>query len=60
MKVYTLTCEDCGTITAGNVVERYRRMKCPRVGCENVVEFGELSPEQREHMIEHIERYRID
>lgn len=59
MKVFTSTCDDCGTIVSGNVLERHRRMKCPCLGCENVLRFSELSTEAQDHIVENIKRYRM-
>ena len=42
MKITTLTCANCGTIVAENVLEKERIMKCPNYGCEEILSFSEL------------------
>jgi uncharacterized paraquat-inducible protein A len=59
MRTITHTCPSCGTIVAANVLEENRRMKCPRLDCENVLRFDDLPSEAREYFLEHRERYRL-
>jgi uncharacterized paraquat-inducible protein A len=59
MKVYTLTCPDCGTVVAANELESSRVQKCPGLDCENVLRFEDLPEEAREHILDHAEKYDI-
>jgi hypothetical protein len=59
MKVYTLTCPDCGTIVAANELESTRVQKCPGLGCDNVLRFEDLSEGARKHILNHTEKYDI-
>lgn len=59
MRVETLSCPTCGTVVAANVLESYRVLKCPRVKCETVLRFDDLSEDVREHYTDNAERYRI-
>lgn len=59
MRIVTLTCPDCSTIVAANVLEDHRVMKCPGLGCEAVLRFSDLPEADREHVLEHRERYRL-
>lgn len=60
MRIETLTCPDCGTVVAANVLESQRKLKCPGLGCEQSLEFGDLPPDVREHYTENRDRYRMD
>lgn len=60
MKIITNTCPSCGTIVAGNVLERHRVMKCPGLGCDAVRRFEDLSPSDQEHIVNNLDRYRMD
>lgn len=60
MRIETLSCPNCGTVVAANVLESHRVMKCPRVGCESVLRFEDLSEDIRDHYVEHRDRYRMD
>ena len=60
MRIITLTCPDCGTIVAGNVIEEQRVMKCPNRTCQETLRFSDLDDEDREHILSHREKYRID
>jgi len=42
MRITTLTCSECGTIVAKNVLERERVMKCPYYECEEILSFEDL------------------
>lgn len=59
MRVITLTCEQCGTIVAANELEERRVMKCPGLDCGEVLSFQDLPREDREHFLEHRDRYRV-
>lgn len=60
MKIYTLTCPDCGTVVAGNVIESSRIMKCPGVNCGTELRFEDLSETARSHLVENQDQYSID
>lgn len=57
MKVYTLTCPDCGTVVAGNELESNRVQKCPGLDCTNVLRFDGLPEEGQEYILSHPEKY---
>ena len=59
MKIYTLTCADCGTIVAANELERRRVMTCPGLGCESTLRFTDLPETDRTTFLENRERYHI-
>jgi len=59
MRIITNTCAECGTIVAGNVLERHRVMKCPGMDCEAVRRFDDLSADDREYIVSNIEMYRM-
>ena len=48
MRIITLTCPNCGTIVAANVLERERVMNCPRLTCDEILAFEDLSAADRE------------
>lgn len=60
MRIITLTCPDCGTTVAGNVLESHREMKCPGLGCESVLRFGDLSEGDQSHILDNREKYRME
>jgi len=60
MRIVTYTCPDCGTVVAGNVLERNRTLKCPGLSCETVLRFSDLPAEDREHVLSNLERYRME
>lgn len=60
VSITTITCERCGTIVAGNVLERHRHMKCPRLGCEHVLRFSDLAEEGRVQLVERADQYAIE
>lgn len=60
MRIITLTCPNCGTIVAANELEKRREMKCPGLGCEEVLKFEDLATEEQEFFLEHREQYRMD
>jgi len=59
MIIVTRTCPNCGTIVAGNELERNRVMKCPGLGCEEVLRFADLPEADQEHYVDHMDAYRI-
>jgi len=59
MRLITLTCPDCGTILAGNVLEDERVLKCPGLDCATVHRFEELPEADREYILKNREQYRL-
>ena len=59
MKVFTLTCTDCGTIVAANELERRREMHCPGLDCERTLRFTDLPEDAQTEVLENPDRYRI-
>ncbi|EJN57922.1 hypothetical protein [Halogranum rubrum] len=59
MKIITATCPECGTITAGNVLEQHRVCKCPKIDCERVLRFEDLSESDRQHLSENKTQYQL-
>ena len=50
MRIVTLICPDCGTIVAGNELERERVMHCPELACDAVLRFEDLPESDREQL----------
>lgn len=50
MRIVTLTCQECGTIVAGNVLEKSRSMRCPGLDCSRVLRFEELTDDEQEYV----------
>lgn len=59
MRIIILTCPDCGTIVAGNVLEDHREMKCPGLGCEKVLRFEDLEEDEQEYILDNREKYTL-
>lgn len=59
MRIETLTCPDCGTIVAGNVLESDRVLKCPGMDCERVLRFADLSEDAQDHYEHNRAGYRM-
>lgn len=59
MKIITLTCPDCGTIVAANVLEDHREMKCLGLDCETILRFQDLDEDDREHILKNREMYTL-
>ena len=59
MRIITHACPTCGTVVAANELESRRVMKCPGLGCGEVLRFEDLDDEEREHFLENREQYRI-
>lgn len=59
MRIITHTCSECGTVVAANELEDKRVMKCPRMGCQKVLRFDDLTDEEREFFLENREQYQI-
>lgn len=47
MQITTLTCPECGTIVAENVLEEERVMKCPYYECEEILSFEDLQEKKK-------------
>ena len=60
MRIVTLTCPDCGTVVAGNVLLRERELNCPGLDCEVVLRFADLPAGDREHLLDDPEKYRME
>jgi len=60
MRIITLSCPTCGTIVAGNVLERRREMKCPGKECDTVFRFADLSAADRDHLESNPEKYTLE
>jgi hypothetical protein len=60
MRIITNTCPECGTVVAGNVLERRRVMKCPGLNCERVRRFDDLPAADQEHIMDNLETYRME
>jgi hypothetical protein len=52
MRIVTLTCPDCGTVVAGNELERERVLHCPGLACDTVLTFEALPESDREYLTE--------
>lgn len=59
MRIVTLTCSQCGTVVAANELEARRVTKCPGLSCDAVLRFEDLPRADREHFLEHRDRYSI-
>lgn len=57
MRIITLTCPNCSTVVAGNVLESHREMKCPRLDCETVLRFSHLDDDDCEYILTNREKY---
>lgn len=60
MRIMTHSCPDCRTVVAANELEERRVMKCPGLGCEAILQFEDLPPDEREYFLEHRDQYRLD
>jgi hypothetical protein len=60
VRIITLSCPDCGTIVAGNVLENHREMKCTGRECEKVLRFSYLAEDEQQHILEHRQQYTIE
>ncbi|QCC60458.1 hypothetical protein NP511_00460 [Natrinema thermotolerans] len=59
MRIITHTCTACGTVVSANELESNRVMKCPGLGCENVLRFTDLPEEERTFFLDHAEQYEL-
>jgi len=60
VRIITSTCDECGTVVAGNVLESHREMKCPGLGCESVLRFSDLTDDEQRHVVDHRDHYRME
>lgn len=60
MRIITDTCSDCGTVVAGNVLERRRVMKCTGLGCERVRRFDDLPETDQQYIVDNLEKFRME
>ena len=59
MRISTHSCPACGTVVAANELEANRVMKCPGLGCEEVLRFADLPAGAREHFLDNREQYQM-
>lgn len=59
-RIITLTCPNCGTIAAGNVLEDHREMKCEGLACKEVLRFEDLPQQDQQHLIENRDQYVME
>lgn len=59
MRIITHPCTNCGTVISANELESNRVMKCPRVGCDEILRFADLPEEEQKYFVENLERYQI-
>lgn len=59
MRIITHICPGCGTVISANELEDNRVMKCPRVGCDEVVRFSDLPEEAQEYFLERFDQYQL-
>ena len=59
MRIITHACPACGTVVAANELESSRVMKCPGLGCEEVLRFEDLDAEEQEHFIGNRDQYQM-
>jgi len=60
MRVITETCDECGTIVAGNVLLNERVIPCPGFNCNSNLTFKDLSAEERSYLQENSKLYEIN
>jgi hypothetical protein len=60
MRIETLTCPDCGTVIAGNVLLVRRAITCSGLGCDRVHEFEDLPKDAQRHYKTNRDAYRMD
>lgn len=59
MRIITLSCPECGTVVAANELENNRVMKCPGLGCQEVLRFDHLSMDDQKHFLENRDQYQM-
>lgn len=60
MRIITYSCPQCGTVIAGNVLERRRLLKCPGINCEREIRFTDLSEDEQAYLENHRKRFRME
>ena len=60
MRIETLTCANCETVIAGNVLLVQRAITCPGLSCERVHEFDDLPEDAQRHYEENRNTYRMN
>lgn len=60
MKIITLTCPDCGTVVADNVLERERVLKCPGIDCERELRYQDLPTSDRQYIEDNLHKFRME
>lgn len=60
MRIITLTCPNCGTIIADNVLESNREFRCPGIDCEEMIRFEDLPESDKNYILDNIERYNLE
>jgi hypothetical protein len=60
MKIITHTCPECGTVVAGNVLERSRSLVCPGLDCNREIRFADLSSDDQEYLKNNRNKLQID
>lgn len=59
MRIFSLSCPECGTVVAANELEDSRVTKCPGIDCDAVLRWEDVPTEEREHFLEHRDAYQI-
>jgi hypothetical protein len=59
-RIITLTCPNCGTVVAGNVLEDHREMKCEGLECEKVLQFEDLPQQDQKHLVKNRDQYVME
>ncbi len=59
-RIITLSCPNCGTVVAGNVLENHREMKCPGRKCKTVLRFSDLTEDEQQHILEYPQKYTME
>lgn len=57
MLVITLTCPDCGTIVADNVLARNRVVECPGLDCNRELAFSDLTEEDQQYVENYLAKF---
>lgn len=47
MRIVTLTCSDCGTVVAGNLLLEARSARCPGVDCDAILRLEQLPEDEQ-------------
>jgi phage FluMu protein Com len=59
VRIITMTCANCGTVLAGNVLEARREMKCPGLGCQKLLKFEDLAEDDKRYMLNNSEKLQM-